>query len=100
MKKNDVIMFAIGLLIGAVIIGVAYFNMPKSAPEEERPDIMTAYGTVEQRGELYGIWDKQGFTAVDPEEFQIGDRVLVTIYFNPNNNIPDDVVKIVREKVE
>ena len=100
MRKNDVIMFVIGLLIGAVIIGVAYFNMPKSTSEEERPDIMTAYGTVEQRGELYGIWDKQGFTAVDPEEFQIGDKILVTIYFNPNNNIPDDVVKIVREKVE
>lgn len=100
MKKNDLVMFVIGLLIGAVIIGVAYFNAPKTEPEEERPDIITAYGTVEQHGELYGIWDEQGFTAVDPEEFQIGDNVLVTIYFNPNNDVPDDVVKIVREKVE
>lgn len=67
---------------------------------EPRPDIEFHYGIVEERDGLYGSWNPKGqFSAVSREEFNPGDKILTTIYYNPNNNICDDIIKVTHEKI-
>lgn len=65
-----------------------------------RPNIEFHYGIVEERDGLYGSWNPEGqFSAISCEDFQPSDKVLTIIYYNPNNNICDDVIKITHEKI-
>lgn len=68
--------------------------------EPNRPDIETHYGICEEKDGLFGSWNEKGeFVALDKNSFEIGDKVLSIIYYNPNNNICDDVIKVTHEKI-
>lgn len=86
-------------LAGAAFTTLIFFSCGFSE-YEPRPDIEFHYGIVEERDGLYGSWNPEGkFSAVSREDFQPGDKVLTTIYYNPNNNIGDDIIKVTHERI-